>query len=96
MQPLFLEGKAIVVVEKAFTTERPIVLTDSDVYDAFLYAGKRYEGKGDGWPVVSAQYFYSRGGRKSGSYSPYFPREDFLRLSEAVQEWQSLRSSPNL
>jgi len=95
-QPLFLEKDAIVVVEKAFTTERPIVLTDRAVYDAFLYTGKRYESKSHGWPVVSAQYFHSKHGRRPGSYSPYFPQEDFLRLSEAVQQWHSLRVSPNL
>jgi hypothetical protein len=86
MDLLFVEEDAFVIVEKAFSCEKPLWVGPDSAYDA-LYRGKRCERVDDKpWEVVSAVYFSSRNGKRYGTYSPYFPTDDFFSVVEEMRK----------
>jgi hypothetical protein len=87
MNLLFVEKDAFVIVDMAFSCEKPLWLGPDSAYDAYLYRGRRCERQDDEpWEVVSSVYFSSRYGKRYGTYSPYFLPDYFFSVVEEMRK----------
>jgi hypothetical protein len=72
---LFKEKEQTVIIHKSFCYEVPPYFfpNSNGVYDPYFYIGKRFKKDGSlEGTAISAMYFFSKNGKKPGTYSPYW------------------------